>query len=43
MPEALRETGVGGLAGTKTGRALRDEIFGELAKNEMNDDTFDSK
>ena len=43
MPEALRETGIGGLAGTKTGRALRDEIFGETAKNKMNDDTFHGK
>jgi L-serine dehydratase len=45
MPEALRETGIGGLAGTKTGKKLKKEIFGSKngkAKNKMNDDTFDS-
>lgn len=30
MPEALRETGEGGLADTPTGRFLRDKIFGTL-------------
>ncbi|HBT19334.1 MAG TPA: L-serine ammonia-lyase, iron-sulfur-dependent, subunit alpha [Clostridiaceae bacterium] len=46
MPEALRETGIGGLAGTKTGKKLKKEIFGsksEKSKNKMNDDTFDEK
>lgn len=45
MPEALRETGIGGLAGTETGKRLKDEIFGKGRngkKNRMNDDTFDS-
>ncbi|MFC4735563.1 L-serine ammonia-lyase, iron-sulfur-dependent, subunit alpha [Bacillus daqingensis] len=32
MPTALKETGEGGLAGTPTGRRLRDEIFGEKQK-----------
>ncbi len=44
MPEALRETGIGGLAGTKTGKKLKKEIFGSKngkSKNKMNDDTFD--
>lgn len=45
MPEALRETGIGGLAGTKTGKKLKKEIFGsknEKSSNKMNDDTFDA-
>jgi L-serine dehydratase len=29
MPVSLRETGIGGLAGTPTGKALRDKVFGE--------------
>ncbi|GIM47180.1 putative L-serine dehydratase, alpha chain [Collibacillus ludicampi] len=29
MPESLRETGIGGLAGTPTGKALREQIFGK--------------
>jgi L-serine dehydratase len=29
MPVSLRETGIGGLAGTPTGRALREQIFGK--------------
>lgn len=29
MPESLRETGIGGLAGTPTGRRLMNEIFGK--------------
>ncbi|HSL86264.1 MAG TPA: L-serine ammonia-lyase, iron-sulfur-dependent, subunit alpha, partial [Bacteroidales bacterium] len=43
MPEALRETGIGGLAGTKTGKKIKKEIFGKnsKSKNKMNDDTFD--
>lgn len=46
MPEALRETGIGGLAGTKTGKKLKKEIFGSKngkSKNKMNDDTFDTE
>lgn len=46
MPEALRETGIGGLAGTKTGKKLKKEIFGSKngkSKNKMNDDTFDGE
>ncbi len=46
MPEALRETGIGGLAGTKTGKKLKKEIFGsksEKSNNKMNDDTFDEE
>jgi L-serine dehydratase len=46
MPEALRETGIGGLAGTKTGKKLRKEIFGDKdgkSKNKINDDTFDAE
>lgn len=30
MPVSLRETGIGGLAGTPTGKALRDKVFGDL-------------
>ena len=30
MPESLRETGIGGLAGTKTGKLLAKRIFGEM-------------
>lgn len=30
MPASLRETGIGGLAGTPTGKALRRQIFGGL-------------
>ncbi|MFP3918332.1 L-serine ammonia-lyase, iron-sulfur-dependent, subunit alpha [Lysinibacillus telephonicus] len=29
MPESLRETGIGGLAGTPTGKKLKDQIFSE--------------
>ena len=29
MPESLRETGTGGLAGTQTGKKLKERIFGE--------------
>lgn len=29
MPASLRETGIGGLAGTPTGKALREKIFGK--------------
>ncbi len=29
MPESLRETGIGGLAGTPTGKTLKETIFGE--------------
>lgn len=46
MPETLRETGIGGLAGTKTGKKLKKEIFGSKngkSKNKMNDDTFDNE
>lgn len=46
MPEALRETGIGGLAGTKTGKKLKKEIFGDKdgkSKNKINDDTFDAE
>jgi L-serine dehydratase len=32
MPEALRETGEGGLAATPTGRKLEAEIFGRRTK-----------
>lgn len=32
MPVALRETGIGGLAGTPTGKRLKAEIFGEPKK-----------
>jgi len=45
MPEALRETGIGGLAGTKTGKKLKKEIFGnknERSDNLMNDNTFET-
>jgi L-serine dehydratase len=30
MPESLRETGIGGLAGTVTGKLLANRIFGEM-------------
>ncbi|WP_153722831.1 L-serine ammonia-lyase, iron-sulfur-dependent, subunit alpha [Sporosarcina cascadiensis] len=29
MPESLRETGIGGLAGTPTGKRLKEEVFGK--------------
>jgi L-serine dehydratase len=29
MPESLRETGIGGVAGTPTGQKLKEQIFGE--------------
>jgi len=29
MPSSLRETGIGGLAGTPTGKALREQVFGQ--------------
>lgn len=29
MPESLRETGIGGLAGTPTGQKLKEEVFGK--------------
>ena len=29
MPESLRETGIGGLAGTPTGQEIRMRIFGK--------------
>ena len=31
MPESLRETGIGGLAGTPTGKKLKEQIFSEKA------------
>ncbi|MRN07690.1 L-serine ammonia-lyase, iron-sulfur-dependent, subunit alpha [Lactobacillus sp. 0.1XD8-4] len=31
LPESLRETGIGGLAGTPTGQAIRAKIFGDKA------------
>lgn len=31
MPAALRETGIGGLAGTPTGQAIKAKIFGKDA------------
>ncbi|WP_317851399.1 L-serine ammonia-lyase, iron-sulfur-dependent, subunit alpha [Neobacillus bataviensis] len=31
MPESLRETGIGGLAGTPTGKKLKEQIFNEKA------------
>lgn len=31
MPVSLRETGIGGLAGTPTGKALREKVFGDRA------------
>ena len=30
LPAELRETGLGGLAGTPTGEAIKRKIFGEL-------------
>lgn len=31
MPASLRETGIGGLAGTPTGQAIKAKIFGKDA------------
>ena len=31
LPSSLRETGIGGLAGTPTGQAIKAKIFGEDA------------
>ena len=28
LPPSLRETGIGGLAGTVTGQRIKDEVFG---------------
>lgn len=33
MPSALRETGRGGLAGTKTGQEMKERIFGKSASS----------
>ncbi|MEH7083863.1 L-serine ammonia-lyase, iron-sulfur-dependent, subunit alpha [Neobacillus drentensis] len=33
MPESLRETGIGGLAGTPTGKKLKEQIFSEKASS----------
>ncbi|WP_153733071.1 L-serine ammonia-lyase, iron-sulfur-dependent, subunit alpha [Sporosarcina obsidiansis] len=33
MPESLRETGIGGLAGTPTGQKLKEQIFGDKASS----------
>ena len=33
LPISLRETGIGGLAGTPTGRALRDRVFGSVSRS----------
>lgn len=35
LPASLRETGIGGLAGTPTGQAIKEKIFGESNKNEV--------
>ncbi|MBI5974352.1 L-serine ammonia-lyase, iron-sulfur-dependent, subunit alpha [Staphylococcus canis] len=35
LPASLRETGIGGLAGTPTGQAIKEKIFGESSKNEL--------
>ena len=29
LPAALKETAIGGLAGTPTGKALREQVFGK--------------
>jgi L-serine dehydratase len=34
MPVSLRETGIGGLAGTPTGKRLRQQIFGSKRKKD---------
>jgi len=34
MPRSLRETGIGGLAGTPTGQAMKQRIFGDAFTNE---------
>ncbi|KAA1042764.1 L-serine ammonia-lyase, iron-sulfur-dependent, subunit alpha [Macrococcus equipercicus] len=36
MPSALRETGRGGLAGTKTGQEMKERIFGSNAQSTFN-------
>lgn len=33
LPRELRETGLGGLAGTETGKRMKEEIFGKVAFN----------
>ncbi|AVQ33788.1 L-serine ammonia-lyase, iron-sulfur-dependent, subunit alpha [Staphylococcus muscae] len=35
LPASLRETGIGGLAGTPTGQAIKEKIFGSSNKEEM--------
>lgn len=34
MPESLRETGIGGLAGTPTGKKIREQVFGKKRGSE---------
>jgi L-serine dehydratase len=34
MPESLRETGIGGLAGTPTGKKIKEQIFGKKNESE---------
>ncbi len=35
LPASLRETGIGGLAGTPTGQAIKEKIFGHTQKKEI--------
>ncbi|EPD48646.1 L-serine dehydratase, iron-sulfur-dependent, alpha subunit [Staphylococcus sp. HGB0015] len=35
LPASLRETGIGGLAGTPTGQAIKEKIFGHAQKKEI--------
>ena len=36
MPESLRETGIGGLAGTPTGQSIKEQVFGAHGQLELN-------
>lgn len=43
MPASLRETGIGGLAGTPTGKSIKEEVFGSRGELEMNTKTANYK
>ncbi|NJH66575.1 L-serine ammonia-lyase, iron-sulfur-dependent, subunit alpha, partial [Staphylococcus agnetis] len=35
LPASLRETGIGGLAGTPTGQAIKEKIFGSSSQEQV--------
>jgi L-serine dehydratase len=38
MKEELRETGIGGIAGTPTGQRLKEKVFGDVEITEVHKD-----